>query len=153
MHYRWHPLFGRSLRVRRRVTNRNGEHIFCELPNNTICALPSWMFDADCARLTLDRPLIGIEALRELRELLTAWQTTYSCDKASLRQSPPEVVHEAPSEADRLSTVASAAPHRIQGRDSGDIPRPAKRTRSSTRGTSHQRGTRKQRKQDKRRRR
>ena len=103
------------------MKNRNGEQIFCELPNKTICALPTWMFNADCARFTLGRPLIRIEALRELREVLTAWQTTSSCDKASLRQSPLEVVHETPSEADRLSTVASAVAYRIQGRDSGDI--------------------------------
>ena len=132
------------------MKNRNGEQIFCELPNSTTCALPTWMFSADCARFTLGRPLIGIEALRELRDVLTSWQTTSSCDKASLRQSPLEVVHETASEADRRSTVASTAPHRVQG---SDIPRQAKRTRSSARRTAHQRITRKQRKKDKRRRR
>jgi len=34
------------LRVRRRVKNRNGEQVFCELPNDTICALPTWMFSS-----------------------------------------------------------------------------------------------------------
>jgi len=147
VHYRWHPLFGSSLRVRRRVKSRNGEQVFCELPNDTICALPTWMFSADCTRFTLGRPLIRIEALRELREVLTAWQTTYSCDMASLRQSPLEVVHETSNEADRLSTVASTTRHRVQN---SDIPRQAKRTRSRAGRTPHQRITRKQRKKDKR---
>ena len=81
VHYRWHPLFGRSLRVHRRMKNRSGEQVFCELPNDTTCALPTWMFSADCARFTLGRPLIRIEALRELRDVLTSRRL----DQVSLR--------------------------------------------------------------------
>jgi hypothetical protein len=41
VYYRWHPLFGQSLRVHRRMKTRNGEQIFCQLPDSTLCALPS----------------------------------------------------------------------------------------------------------------
>ena len=102
---------------------------------------------ADCTRFTLGGPLIRIEALRERREVPAAWQTTSSCDEASLRPSPLGVVHETSNEADRLSTDASTSRPRVQN---SDIPRQAKRTRSRAGRTSHQRMTSKQRKKDKR---
>ena len=140
VYYRWHPLFGRSLRVRKRVNNRNGELIFCELPDNTVCGLPTWMFSTACTRFTVGPPLFSIEALRELREVLTAWQSASSWDKASLKPSLPEVLSEATKEVDRVSTAASAAAYRVQG---GDSRRQTERTRSSAHRTTGQRHTRK----------
>ncbi|HWS96547.1 MAG TPA: hypothetical protein VN620_08750, partial [Candidatus Methylomirabilis sp.] len=81
------------------MNKRNGEQVFCELPDSTICALPTWMFSADCARFTVGPPLIHMEALCELRDVLTAWQNASSRDKALLTQSPLEVVHETVREA------------------------------------------------------
>ena len=148
VHYRWHPLFGQSLRVHRRVKTRNGEQIFCQLPDNTLCALPMWMFSAECAQFTVGPPLIRIEALRELRDVLTAWQTTSFCDKASLTQSPPEVVHETVREADQPSTDAFTNPYCIQ---SGSNRREAERIGSGAGGAADQRRTRRRRrKKDKR---
>src|SRR6516225_4894732 len=121
VHYRWHPLFGQTLRVHKRRRYRHHEAIFCELPDQTFCALPTWMFSADCAQFTLGPPLIRTEALRELRDLLTAWQTAHLCDKASLEQSPREGVHESTGEANRIGAVTSAAPRCVQG---GHIERP-----------------------------
>ena len=148
VHYRWHPLFGQSLRVHRRVKTRNGEQIFCQLPDNTLCALPMWMFRAECAQLTVGPPVIAVEALCELRDVLTAWQTPSSCDKAFLTQSPPEVVNETVREADQPNTVAFADPHRIQG--SGNR-REAERTGSGIGGTADQRRARKRRRHNHRR--
>jgi hypothetical protein len=96
---------------------RDGEQIFCQLPDNTLCVLPMRMFSAECAQFTVGPPLIGLEALRELRDVLTAWQTTSSCDKALLTQTPSEVVHETVREADQPSTFALADPHHIQNGD------------------------------------
>lgn len=147
VYYRWHPLFGQSLRIHRRTKTCNGEQIFCQLPDSTLCALPMWMFSPDCAQFTVGPPLIRIEALRELRDVLTAWQTTSSCDKASLTQSLPEVVHETVREADQPSTVAFANPHCIQ---SGGNRREAERTVSGAGGVADKRRTRRRRKTDKR---
>lgn len=122
------------------MNKRNGEQVFCELPDSTICALPTWMFSADCARFTVGPPLIHVEALRELRDVLSAWQSTSSWDKASLKQSPREVVRETTRQSDHVGTVASAAPHRVQG---GDVRRQAEGTCSGAGGATHQRYTRK----------
>ena len=61
---------------------------FCELPDGTIAGLPCWMMDSSCELCALGRPLIALEALRDLRDLLNALQDPSECDKASLK--PPE---------------------------------------------------------------
>jgi len=58
--------------VRKHMKNRRGEHIFCELPDGTVCSLPMWMFSPDCTRFSLGRPVISVVALPELRDVLTA---------------------------------------------------------------------------------
>lgn len=60
----------------------------CELPDGTIAGLPCWMMDPSCGVCSLGRPLITLDALRELRDLLHALQRPPKCDKASLK--PPE---------------------------------------------------------------
>jgi len=73
VHYRWHPLYGQMARVRRGVPRGHGELLFCELPDGTRGALPSWMTDAAaCAALTAGTPVVAIAALQELRGLLDA---------------------------------------------------------------------------------
>jgi hypothetical protein len=89
IYYRWHPLFGRSLRVCRREKKRRGEYIFYQLPDGTICSLPAWMFSpAECAQFSLGSPLIAAEALVQLRDVLDALQVPSGCDKASLKPFP-----------------------------------------------------------------
>ena len=88
IYYRWHPLFGRSLRVCKRENKRRGEYIFCQLPDGTISALPTWMFSPECAEFSLSSPLISVEALLQLRDVLDALQVSSGCDKASLKPFP-----------------------------------------------------------------
>ena len=89
IYYRWHPLFGQSLRVCRREKKRRGEYISYQLPDGTICSLPAWMFSpAECAQFSLGSPLIAVEALVQLRDVLDALQVPSGCDKASLKPFP-----------------------------------------------------------------
>jgi hypothetical protein len=69
--------------VVKRVKDRRGEYLVCELPDQTLCSLPGWMFSPEYAAFSLGEPAIAIEALNELRELLTSLQKSSSCDKAS----------------------------------------------------------------------
>jgi hypothetical protein len=90
--YQWHPLCGHSLRVVRRTRDRHGEHLFCELPDRTVCYLPRWMFSPECAQFSLGKPAIGLEALNELRDLLNSLQKLSSCDKASVASPYQEAI-------------------------------------------------------------
>ena len=90
VYYRWHPLFGRSLPVRRRSHHREGERIYCEAPDGRICFLPTWMLSPECSRFPLGPPQVSLAALRELHNLLATWQAAFPCDKASRRPTRKE---------------------------------------------------------------
>jgi hypothetical protein len=84
VYYRWHPLFRQTLRIHKRMKDRHGEHIFCELPDGTICSLPTWMFRSDCLHFPLGSPLISVEALAALRDLIGALRMPASGAMATL---------------------------------------------------------------------
>lgn len=97
VYYRWHPLCGQTLPVYRRMKDRHGEHIFCQLPDNSICSLPAWMFNPECLHFTLGPPLIAVAALEELREVLNMVGMA-ACDK-DLGKPSREAIHEATAQA------------------------------------------------------
>ena len=108
VHYRWHPLCGQLLRVLRRMTDRHGEHVFCELPDGTICSLPAWVFSPDCASFSVGPPLICTAALIELRNVLNAWHSSADCVKPSMEETPREVVRDSTCEAAGLTDEPTA---------------------------------------------
>ena len=138
VYYRWHPLFRQTLRVHKRMKDRHGEHIFCELPDGTICSLPSWMFRPESMHFSLGSPLISVEALAALRELIEALRTPASCDMASLSQSPKEGVDEATSDANKHAVQPPAA-RRTRGSTSSQQ---TERTRARTDGVAAKRRSR-----------
>ena len=46
--------------------------MFCEVSSGREIGIPAWMTDPACARYALGRPVIAVEALMALRELLRA---------------------------------------------------------------------------------
>ena len=109
MYYRWHPLFGLSLPVHKRRKIRTGEQVSCQLPDGTQCSVPSWMLRPECAQFSFGPPLISVEALHELRHLLTAWQISATCDKALLGSPTKEEGDETISEATQAADESAAS--------------------------------------------
>ncbi|MCK6590688.1 MAG: DUF5372 family protein [Polyangiaceae bacterium] len=71
IHYRWHPLFGRSLRVVRYITRIGRDFVHCEMPDSTVARIPRWMTDAtECSAMAMGTPQLSLDALVELRRLL-----------------------------------------------------------------------------------
>jgi hypothetical protein len=71
IHYRWHPYFGRTLPVTRRVSRNGCDYVNCELPDGTVGAVPTWMTDPEvCSLHTLGPGQVTLEALTELRNLI-----------------------------------------------------------------------------------
>ena len=122
------------------MKDRHGEHVFCELPDGTICSLPTWMFSPDCTRLSLGRPVISVGALVELRDLLNTLQHSAGCGKPSLKSLPKEGKNEAISEAN--GAAVKPATDRRSG--SNGARRQTKRAGGSTHGTVDKRRSRKQ---------
>jgi len=130
------------------MKDRHGEHVFCELPDGTICSLPTWMFSPDCTRLSLGRPVISVGALVELRDLLNVLQQFPGCGKPSLKSLPKEGENEATSEANH-STAKTATDRRT---GSSGARKQTKRTGGGTHGATDKRRSRERRTAGKRRR-
>jgi hypothetical protein len=87
IHYRFHPLYGQSLRVERRAKLPKGEYIFCELPDGTIGGFPSWIADPKKSHnFTLGPALTSAAALDDLRHLLDSLHSTSRRGNASLKE-------------------------------------------------------------------
>src|SRR5580658_1739273 len=115
VYYRWHPLYGMSLRVHRRQRCPYGEVVFVKLENGSPCALPAWMLRATCAGFVLGPPLIASSALRELRDLLSALLSAPECDKASLKLPSQEGRNDVSAEVSTRTTQPSPAGNRPTG--------------------------------------
>lgn len=90
------------------MTDRRGEHIFCELPDSTICSLPAWVFSPDCAGFSEGPPLICAAALIELRDLLNAWHSSTDCVNPSGEETPREVMRDSTCQATGLTAKPTA---------------------------------------------
>ena len=130
VYYRLHPLHGQTLTVWRRTRDRHGERVFCRLPDDTICALPTWMFDPVSTDWLLGPPVISVEALSALHDLLQALRGIDGGDEAASLRSRREGVDEATCTAttsdEPAESAASPKAHRPgTGRQTGRAdPRP-----------------------------
>jgi len=135
VYYRWHPLFRQALPIHKRMKDHHGEHIFCELPDGTICSLPAWMFRPDCLHFSLGRPMVSVAAMAALRDLIGVLQTSASGAIATLSQSPKEGVDEATTDTNKHA-VQPAVARRARG---GTARQQAEGTRPRSRGVAAKR--------------
>jgi hypothetical protein len=84
-----------------RSNYHDGERIYCKSPDGRTCFFPSWMLSPECSQFSLGFPLVSLEALSELHELLSAWKAPALCDKPFPNPYRKEGVDEAIREADR----------------------------------------------------
>ena len=92
MHYRWHPLFGRTLRLVRRAGGRGGDCLHCEVSDGTVASIPFWMLDPSvCAGHSFGNPGVSVSALADLRQLINALDEPQGETRS--KALPPEVEH------------------------------------------------------------
>ena len=74
--YRWHPLYGRSVRRIQGERRASGELVHVELTPGAVTILPAWKLDAVyCAGLKVGAPQVSLAALCSLHELLIACES------------------------------------------------------------------------------
>ena len=79
VHYRWHPLFGQSVRRFYSERRASGELVHIEVEPGIVVAVPSWMLDpVICAGMGIGEPRVNLAALFELQNLLTSQNSTRS---------------------------------------------------------------------------
>jgi hypothetical protein len=132
VYYRWHPLFGLSLPLRRRHEDRDGERLLCQAPDGRLHSLPGWMCSPECLQFSLGAPLISADALVQLRALVDMWQAS------SNRLSGEEEVDETISHTTG-GAVEPAASRRTS--DNRRLQRRAEGTDNRASGVTHPRGS------------
>src|SRR5438552_8957392 len=137
VYYRWHPLFGLVVPVWRRSKYCDGERIYCKAPDGRICVVPEWMLRPECAHLCLGSPLVSLEALARLHDLLRDLKRSGFGDKGFLKLSRKEGSHEASAK------VAGSADESVVGCSVGpdSSGRQTKRTHLSIDGAADQRSS------------
>jgi hypothetical protein len=69
--YRWHPLYGRPVVVRRRVRRADGDSLVVDVTGSVSRGMPAWMVSAEiCGAMALGPPEVAVAALNELRRVL-----------------------------------------------------------------------------------
>jgi len=69
--YRWHPLYGRKVRLVKTAKSAGGEELHCETDSGIVLGIPRWMTDAGrCLTMEIGSCVVGVGALAELRSLL-----------------------------------------------------------------------------------
>ena len=64
VHYRWHPLYGRSARRIQSERRASGEFVHVELTPGVVTIVPAWKLDAVyCAGLKVGAPQVSLAAL------------------------------------------------------------------------------------------
>lgn len=96
MLYRWHPLFGREIRVVRRVGRGWYELVHIEGIGCMSREFPAWMLDAAyCAAVTEGSPQVTVSALQELHDVLCGLGLASRPQEALASPSKEEPAHEA----------------------------------------------------------
>src|ERR1051325_1223172 len=76
IHYRWHPLYGRSVRCVQSHRRTSGDVVHVELSPDAVTIVPAWKLDAVyCAGLRVGPPQVSLASLRSLHELLIACES------------------------------------------------------------------------------
>ena len=107
--YRWHPLFGRTLRVAPHRRGRDLKCIYTDERPDLSRELPNWMFDEGyCASMALGPPEISIEGLNELAGVLASFGANRKRGARS-RSSKTKENGSAEKAASKSSSVGSRA--------------------------------------------
>ena len=71
VHYRWHPLFGRRVKVRDVEQRGGGCVVHIDAGDSEVRVIAEWMLDAAaCSALVLGEPRVSLAALCNLHQLL-----------------------------------------------------------------------------------
>jgi hypothetical protein len=129
--YPWHPWHGRSVWVFETLV-KSGQPVFrcgTEENHNARYLVPQWMFDpAACCRMQKAAvPVVGWEALRDLKALL---QSLQNCDvvlqaqhRSSLPQGGADANVTEPIESCTIPTLSSTPPQSVLARIASKNPR------------------------------
>src|SRR4051812_31049063 len=85
VHYRWHPLYGRRVGLRRSEQRSSGRFVQIEAEPGVVTVVAAWMLDpVACAGMEIGSRRGSVDALIELHRLL--------CERGYRRNSPDDAI-------------------------------------------------------------
>jgi hypothetical protein len=113
IYYRFHPRFGETVLIKRRLAYRGIELVVIVQPDSSLACIPAWMTQEAAAQYTLsDKPDFSVDILRSLRvtvdALLSFLQFESKAEKAD-NDAPIRKTSTKPIRRER-------APRRVDGR-------------------------------------
>ena len=103
IHYRWHPLHGRRVKVCGSEQRNSGRFVYIEAAAGVVTLIPAWMLDpAVCAGMVSGAPRVTVSALVELHQLLVEGGL-----RASSQDDPNIVLEE---RSDQIADIAAYDP-------------------------------------------
>src|SRR4051812_8370426 len=85
VHYRWHPLYGRRVCLRRSEQRSSGRFVQIEAEPGVVTVMAAWMLDpVACAGMEIGVRRVSADALIELHRLL--------CERGYRRSSPDDAI-------------------------------------------------------------
>jgi hypothetical protein len=132
VHYRWHALFGRRVRVERIDSRKVGRFVHVEVAPGIFTVVAEWMLDASaCVGMEIGAPRTSLAALADLNDLLKRRGLRGSCsgDNAAREEQPDarplDQIPNAEAVADAARLDAAARDDRSRapaGRDAARAP-------------------------------
>ena len=134
--YRFHPRFGETVRIRRRLERGGVAMIVVQQPDGSFACLPAWMTEPAASRFEIGaEPHFSVDILRALRREIDALLGFLQCES-----KPKEADDDASIRGSIEPVRREAAAHRVaakaEGRTGRGRERPAARNRISSRKTS-----------------
>jgi hypothetical protein len=135
--YRWHPYYGRRIRVHYSEQRASGCVVHFEIEAGVVAALPAWMFDASiCASMSLGRPRVSTAVLCDLHRLLQArgFRRSSSGDLSAIQEPQDAPSVQGSQELPRSWPSVAAKGHGVRVSTDPELGRPETHQGHSTTG-------------------
>lgn len=110
VHYRWHPLYGRRVRLRDIEQRNAGRVAHVEVNPDVVMVVAAWMLDAAaCAGMTAGEPRVNVAALCDLHQILRERTPGHLLDSSHPVQEKPRKHSAQDSSKPSAVVTASAA--------------------------------------------
>ena len=128
VHYRWHALFGRRVRIERTDNRKAGRFVHVEVLPGVVTVVAAWMLDASaCIGMEIGAPRVSLAALHDLDDLLKRRGFRRSCSGDIARGEQPDAestnkAFAAQTTADRPGLDAAARHEPARSAAGRDLP-------------------------------
>src|SRR5580693_6780738 len=131
--YRFHPRFGETVRIRRRLERAGVEFIVVHQPDGSFACLPAWMTHDTASRFEIGMaPAFSLTTLRALRNEVDALLGLLASESTTERAEHDAPIQKSPAKSLRGRATARRIAAQAKGRSRGNRGGSAARDRGES---------------------